>query len=82
MFITVFTEPGTRPYPEPDESSPPILILFSHLHLGIPSSFFISGFPTKILYEFLISSIRATCPAHIILLDLITQIIFDNVYSL
>jgi hypothetical protein len=34
------------------------------------------------LYEFLISSIRATCPAHIILLDLITQIIFDNVYSL
>jgi hypothetical protein len=29
------------------------LILFTHLRLGLPSGPFASGFPTKILYEFL-----------------------------
>jgi hypothetical protein len=29
-----------------------ILILSSHLHLGLPSGFFPSGFPTKILHDF------------------------------
>jgi hypothetical protein len=42
--------------------------LFTYLHLGLPSGLFPSGFPTNILYAFLLSSIRATCPDHLIFL--------------
>ena len=54
-----------------------ILILSSHLRQGLPSCLFHSGFPNKPLYTPLLSSIRATCPALLILLDLITRTIFD-----
>ena len=39
-----------------------ILILSSHLRLGLPSSLFPSGFPTETLYTPLLSPIRVTCP--------------------
>jgi len=55
-----------------------ILILSSHLHQGISSGLFPSDFPTKILYTPLLSPIRATCPAHLIILDFITWTILGE----
>ena len=56
-----------------------ILMLSSYLRLGVPSGLFPSGFTTKPLYTPLL--IRATCPAHLILLDLITRTILGEQYS-
>ena len=58
----------------------PILILSSHLRLGLPSSLFPSGFLTKTLYMSLLSLIRATCPASLIILNFITRTIFGGEY--
>jgi hypothetical protein len=79
-------EPSSGPYPEPDQSSPyhpvhslrSILILSTHLRLGIPSDLFTCGFLTKTLCEFLFSPIRATRPTHFILRDVIIVIILGE----
>jgi hypothetical protein len=57
-----------------------ILILSTHLRLGLPSGLFPPAFPTDILYEFLFAPIRAACCAHLILLDLIILIMLGEGY--
>ena len=49
-----------------------ILLLFSHLYLGLPSGLSPSGLPSKTMYACLPSPIHVSCSTHLILLDLIT----------
>jgi len=55
-----------------------ILILSTHLRLGLPSGLFPSGFPTKTPFTPLSSPTCATCPAHLILLDFISRTILGE----
>ena len=67
-------------YPHPT-SWRSILILSTYLRLGIPRGLLPSSFPTKTLIHPLSSPIRATCPAHLILLDFITRTILGEKYK-
>jgi len=88
-FITAFTSArhlslfwasSIQSIPPHPTSWRSILILSSHLRLGLSSDLFPSGFPTTTLYMPLLSPIRATCPAHLIHLDFITRTILGEQY--
>jgi len=57
------------------------LMSISHLCLGFPSGLFPSGLPPTTLYTPLKPLIRATCPDHLILLDVVTRMIFGDQYG-
>jgi hypothetical protein len=87
----VHTTPSSNsPYPEPDKSSQPpahisprsILILSNYLYLSLHGDLFPSGFPILNLYAFLFTTFHDTCPADLILLDLIILIITSEEYKL
>jgi hypothetical protein len=75
--ITLFTDP----YPESRESTPHLPIMFClifsfHLHLGLPSELFPSGFLYKTFYSFRYHACCILCSLHPF--DLIVPIIFDE----
>jgi hypothetical protein len=59
-----------------------MLILSTHLRLDLPSGLLPAGFPPNIPYAFLFTLIRATFPAHLILLVLVILIILGEEYKL
>ena len=80
--------PAACPYTEPAWSSlyPHIPLLKIHLNIILPSTprspkWSLSlRIPHKTLYTPLLSPIRATCPAYLILLDFITRTILGEEY--
>ena len=56
------------------------LILSSYLGLDLPSFLCSSDFRTKTLYATSLSTVHATCAAHLILLNSIPQIIYYEEY--
>jgi hypothetical protein len=66
--------------PRPPPTSWRSILISSHLRLGLPNDLFPSGFPTNNLCTPLSSTVRATCPAHLILLDFTTSTILGKEY--
>ena len=84
-FITTFTNVrhlslsyarSIQPMPHPT-SWRSILISASHISLGLPSGLFPSGF-SKTLYAPLPCPMRASCPSHLILLELNRYMWFNS----
>jgi hypothetical protein len=76
--LSVFSSQINRVHAFP----PNFLDLF---HIILPSTprsgRYPSGFPTKTLYAPLLFHLRPTCPVHLILLDLIAQVILGDEYT-
>jgi hypothetical protein len=75
--------PATCPCPEPVHAPIPLLriiLIFSHVCLGLPGGLFPTCFPTKTLYVPLLCPIRATRPCPSYSFDLITLITCGEEY--
>jgi len=90
-FITAFTSArhlcqswasSIQSIPSHPTSWRSIVILLSHLRLGLPGGLFPSGLPTKTLYTLLLSPISAPCPSHLILFEFITRTFLGEEYRL
>ena len=57
-----------------------ILILSTHVRLGFPTGLLPSGSHLPNAASTLLTAIRSTCPAHLILPDLFNRTIFDEGY--
>jgi hypothetical protein len=89
-FITTFTSALhlSLYWPKPVQSSPPnpiytrsILMLSTHLHLGLLNGLFSSGFPAKITYTPSSSPpICTTCPGHLLIIDMIILFTLSEEY--
>ena len=74
---------SNNPYPEPNQPNTLYcIILSSHLRLGLPNGLFPVGLPDNIFKVLLLSSILATCPVHLNLLELFTLTILGERYKL
>jgi hypothetical protein len=71
-----------NPIHTPERYFPMIYFIIPHLRVGRLSGDLPSGFPTKILYAFLIFPMCTICSVHLVLLDLMTLIIFGKEYTL
>jgi hypothetical protein len=79
-FITAFTSARHLSIFPHLTSWRSILILSSHLCVGVPCDLLPSDFPTKTLRTYILSRICATCPAHLILFGFITRTIVGDQY--
>lgn len=92
IFITVFTRlhhHSSLTWPRQIKFIPPrlnslssILIVYYHLWLRLPSGLSSSGFPSRNMYAFIFAPMSDTCPAHLILNDVIILMICGKGYKL
>ena len=84
-FITSFTSIHHLSQIDSVHASPSYFLkihfnIVLHLRPGLPNGLFVSGHANKTLYAPLLSPTRVTCPAPLILLNMINRIIFGEAY--